>query len=303
VKWTKLGLLFPPPAGLGWMVSHASLPIAVRRGSRYRVYFGGRDAKSRTRIGAFEFDPAGPGAVTGVTATPLLDLGPLGAFDDSGVTPGCVVEHGGRTYLYYTGWSLGVTVPFYFFVGAAVSDDGGVSFTRVSAGPILERSDGDPYLTASPWILVEDGRWRMWYVAGSRWEATGAEPRHYYHIRYAESSDGRTWHRHPRPCIDYASPDEYAISRPCVVRDRDAYRMWYAARGAAYRIGYAESADGLHWTRRDAEAGIDVSPAGWDSEMVAYPCVFDAAGQRYLLYNGNGYGRTGIGLAVAVGGD
>ena len=131
----------------------------------------------------------------------------------------------------------------------------------------------------------------------------GGQPRHYYHIRYAESSDGLRWSRRARPCIDYASPDEYAISRPCVVRDRDAYRLWYASRGAAYRIGYAESADGLDWTRKDADAGLDVSAAGWDSEMVAYPCVFDAGGRRYLLYNGNGYGRTGIGLAVEGAGD
>jgi hypothetical protein len=74
--------------------------------------------------------------------------------------------------------------------------------------------------------------------------------------------------------------------------------MWYASRGTAYRIGYAESSDGRHWERRDGEAGIDVSDSGWDSEMLAYPCVFDHRGQRYMLYNGNGFGQTGIGLAI-----
>ena len=32
--------------------------------------------------------------------------------------------------------------------------------------------------------------------------------------------------------------------------------------------------------------------------MVAYACVFDHRGSRYMLYNGNGYGETGIGWAV-----
>jgi hypothetical protein len=32
--------------------------------------------------------------------------------------------------------------------------------------------------------------------------------------------------------------------------------------------------------------------------MQAYPFVFDEGGRRYMLYNGDGYGRTGIGLAV-----
>jgi hypothetical protein len=48
----------------------------------------------------------------------------------------------------------------------------------------------------------------------------------------------------------------------------------------------------------DEEAGIDVSPSGWDSDMVEYACVFDHDGSRHMLYNGNGYGETGIGYAV-----
>ena len=34
----------------------------------------------------------------------------------------------------------------------------------------------------------------------------------------------------------------------------------------------------------------------WD--RVPTPLVFDHMGRRYMLYNGDGYGRTGIGLAV-----
>jgi hypothetical protein len=41
-----------------------------------------------------------------------------------------------------------------------------------------------------------------------------------------------------------------------------------------------------------------VSLIGWDSEMIEYPFVFDHAGERYMLYNGNGYGKSGFGLAI-----
>jgi hypothetical protein len=98
-------------------------------------------------------------------------------------------------------------------------------------------------------------------------------------------------------CIDYADATEYAFARPWVVKDAGLYRMWFAVRGDRYAIGYAESADGLTWERRDAAAGLMPSAEGWDSEMVEYPCVFDHRGSRYLLYNGNDYGRTGLGLA------
>lgn len=77
--------------------------------------------------------------------------------------------------------------------------------------------------------------------------------------------------------------------------------MWFSYRsgtGETYRIGYAISSDGKQWKLALNETGIDVSASGWDSEMIEYPFVFDHEGRRYMLYNGNGYGKTGFGLAV-----
>jgi hypothetical protein len=224
----------------------------------------------------------------------VVRLGPPGAFDESGVTGGCLVAHGGRHHLYYSGWSLPPGVPFLFYVGCAVSSDGGKTFDKVGERPVLGRSSVDPFLTASPSVLVEDGRWRMWYVSGTGWG--GEEPN--YKIKYAESGDGIEWRPSGHTCIDYSYPGEHAIARPHVIRDGATYRMWFCHRGAAYRLGYAESNDGLEWTRNDEQAGIDVSAEGWDSEMVAYPWVGDVGGRRRMLYNGNSYGRTGIGEAI-----
>jgi hypothetical protein len=139
----------------------------------------------------------------------------------------------------------------------------------------------------------------MWYVSSLGWKAQSAGPPHYVvHIKYAESRDGLEWERDGHVCVDFASADEYAISRPCVVKDGGLYRMWYSHRGSTYRIGYAESSDGLTWERKDRQVGIDVSPIGWDSDMIEYACVFDHGGSRHMLYNGNGYGESGIGHAV-----
>jgi hypothetical protein len=127
------------------------------------------------------------------------------------------------------------------------------------------------------------------------------KPEHRYHIKYAESLDGINWQRNGLVAIGFSNEQEYAISRPSVMADTDRLRMWYSYRGDSYRIGYAESADGRQWERLDHQTGIDVSATGWDSEMIEYPFVFDHAGQRYMLYNGNGYGQTGFGLAVLEG--
>lgn len=297
--WRKLGAVADDARTHDWVASHAALPVVeVEGAATIRVYFSTRDAAGRSHIAAGVLDLSSSNLRLEVEPRPLLAPGPLGAFDDSGVTSSCVVRDGGRRIQYYTGWTRGATVPFYFNVGAAVSDDGG-AYRKVSVGPVLDRNDIDPYLTASPWVLVDGGTWRMWYVSGVRWTIESGAPKHYYHVRYAESPDGLHWRREGRVCIDFASASEYAIGRPCVIKDADGcYRMWYSYRGAAYRIGYAESADGIAWVRRDEDAGIEPSVDGWDSEMIEYPAVFDAGGHRYMLYNGNGYGKTGLGLAV-----
>ncbi len=299
MRWIKKGLIFAPQGNFDWIVTHAMTPFAQRvTEDLFRIFFCARDSNGRSQIGYFEINLANPTDILYITGSPVIGLGPLGAFDDSGVINSWITSHSDEQYQYYGGWSRGVTVPFYLFVGLAISENGGKTFRRVSAAPLLGRSDVDPYLTASPCVLVENGIWRMWYTSGVKWELENGRPKHYYHIKYAESRNGIEWKRDGVVCIDFESRDEHAIARPCVLKEDGIYKMWYSYRGKSYRIGYAESRDGLRWERKDREVGIDVSVSGWDSEMIEYPFVFDHKGERYMLYNGNGYGKTGIGLAV-----
>ena len=294
--WRRLGRLALDTSAAPWAATHAALPIveAVDDGV-WRVYLSVRDAAGRAHIGTARLTMAPEPALGPLDAEPALAPGPLGAFDDNGVTSSCLVADGERRLLYYTGWSRGVTVPFYLASGVAVSERGG-PFRRLSPAPLLDRSPADPFLNASPFVLVDDGTWRMWYVSATTWVETAEGPRHYYNIRYAASPDGLAWSRSGQVAIDYAG-DEHAFARPCVVRDGGVYRMWYAFRGDRYRIGYAESADGIAWKREDAVAGLLPAGDGWDGEMVEYPFVFDWRGSRFMLYNGNQYGGSGVGLA------
>ena len=297
-RWIKRGLIFEPPDNLGWMVSHAALPFADKIDDKYKVYFSGRDSEGKAKIGYFEIDLDNPNKILCIVDKPVVCLGPMGSFDDRGLTTSWIVTRKSKKYQYYSGWSLGVTVPFYFYIGLALSEDGGKSYHKVSNAPVLGRSQTDPYLTASPCVLIENSIWRMWYVSGTKWAAENGVPKHYYHIKYAESLNGIDWERKGIVCIDFKSNDEYAIARPCVLKEDGIYKMWYSYREESYRIGYAESKDGLQWERKDEDAGIDVSETGWDSEMICYPHVFEHNSEKYMLYNGNGYGKSGIGLAA-----
>lgn len=296
MTWSTRGVIVPAPPPLPWATSHAALPVVFGTGGALRLYCSTRDERGRSHVIAGYLDLQRGSATFDERLA--ITLGPLGAFDDNGATSSCTVEHDDRLFQYYTGWNLGVTVPFYLAVGCAVSKDGGDTFEKFSQAPVLGRSSVDPFLTASPSVLVEDGLWRMWYVSGTEWRVEMNVPHHRYHIKYAESDDGIAWRPTGRVCIDYRDENETSIARPCVLKDGDAYRMWYCSRGASYRIGYAESADGLEWTRKDEDVHLRQSANGWDSEMQAYPFVFDHGGERHMLYNGNGFGATGIGHAV-----
>ena len=281
------------------MATHAALPIIDTSVDPPRLYFTSRDARGRSHIGLATLELDGEPRVVDVHSAAVMSPGQLGAFDDAGVTGSCLVRDENRLFLYYTGWSLGVSVPFYLAAGLARSDDGGRSFQRVSPAPLLDRSTADPYLTASPWVMVEDGHWWMWYVSGTDWTVVNGQSRHHYLIKFAESSDGVRWHRPGKICIPYRDAEEYAFGRPCVVYEDGLFRMWFSARGQRYLLGYAESPDGLNWIRDDERAGVLPSRDGWDSEMVTYPMVFRYRGRLHMLYNGNGYGRSGLGIASA----
>jgi hypothetical protein len=298
-RWTKRGLVLTAAGQARWMSSHAALPIVDRDADALRLYFTSRDERGRSHIGVGDLHLwESGGRVSSIDLEPVLSPGAMGTFDDAGVTGSCLVRHGSRQFLYYTGWSLGVSVPFYLAAGLAISDRGS-TFRRLSAAPLLDRSGADPYLTASPWVLVDGSRWRMWYVSGTEWHVVSGRPRHRYLIKYAESADGLHWERHDSVAISYQNDREYAFGRPCVLHEDGRFRMWFSSRGDEYRLGYAESSDGIRWIRDDSAAGVLPSTEGWDAEMVTYPVVFRHDGTLQMLYNGNGYGRSGIGLASA----
>jgi hypothetical protein len=201
--------------------------------------------------------------------------------------------------MYYVGWSPSLPGTIANHCGLAISEDNGESWRRWSEAPLLHRDDHDPIGTGTVFVLREEDRsWRLWYTSFRNWQALGdGRWRHYYHIKYAESEDGIHWQKPPHNvAIDFVG-DEYAVARPMVIREPDGYRMWFCTRsvGSTYRIGYAESVDGVHWVRQPS--GIERSPEGWDSEMIEYAYVLKEGDDYLLFYNGNGFGASGTGTA------
>ena len=141
----------------------------------------------------------------------------------------------------------------------------------------------------------------MWYVSGDGWikkDKNQTIPK--YNIKYAESLDGINWKRKGKVCINYKSKKEHAIARPSVIKLNKYYYMWYCFKSVRnnYKIGFAFSKNGIDWKRLDKFCNsLNNKRLLWENEMLAYPHVIKKNNELIMLYNGNGYGESGIGLA------
>lgn len=303
--WKQHGVIFVPDGTRTWSRTHAQAPSAILLGDRIRVYYGTRDSDNRSRPGFFEVDRRDPTRVIRVHDGPVMDLGKLGAHDEDGVVPSQIVISGAEFRLYYGGVSRGGNVPYRMSVGLARSDDGGLTFQRAYEGPVLDRTLHEPYMTMAPNMLRTDACWMAWYGSGTGWVDIDGKFEPTYRIMAARSEDGIAWTRTGEPCIPALHPLE-ANTRPSVLKTAEGYEMWFCYRGSqdyrggagSYRIGYATSPNGSDWTRHRDPEGLFPTGAGWNSVMMAYPCVVEADGRRIMFHNGDGFGQSGVGCAI-----
>jgi len=297
-RWTKLGRLYDPRPLHPKLATHAANPLALPlEGDVYRVFFSGRDERNRSSVGFVDVDIVRREIVY-VHDRPAFEHGPVGSFYADGVSIGNCYEVGSQRYMLFMGWQCPPDAHWRGDIGRlVVGRDFSLSLDGI--GPFMASDAQDPVSLSYPWVVRErGGGYRMWYGSTRTWDAGNGEMLHVIHE--ATSVDGDRWSR-TALAVPYILGRAQAFSRPSVLARGDGgYDMWFSYRGGGdtYRIGYASSDEAGPWRLRLDEAGIDVSPSGWDSEMIEYPFVFDHGGERFMLYNGNGFGRSGFGLAV-----
>ncbi|MEM1020056.1 MAG: hypothetical protein ACFBZ9_11715 [Sphingomonadales bacterium] len=297
MTWNPQGLLIKPNPAVWWMSTFAgpAFPIVVTPG-HVRFFITGRDDTNISRIGPVDVDFTGAAPRIMAFGEPVVDIGPLGCFDHDGAAYPWITEVDGKLWLYYVGWLKGHSVAMHHGIGLAVSDGWDKPFEKKSRAPILPLTDAEPFGTGSCCVTYDGpGRWRMYYTAFRDWRMEDGKPKHYYCIRETTSTDGLSWDTNTKAAIDHRDAREYALGKPCLTRENGRYVMYFVARGERYRIWRATYERG-RWIRDDAP--VDIARADWDSDMQAYPMLFSHKGQDILLYNGNGYGRSGLGWAL-----
>jgi hypothetical protein len=304
MRWKKLGIVYRPDGCHSWARSHAMIPTPIRLSEQViRIFITFCDESGIGRPGYVDVSASDPTEVLDVTSSPLLDIGDPGTFDENGILVCSVVNIGNGIWnMYYVGFELGTKIRYRLLTGLATSHDGGNIFTRISRSPVMERSDKELYFRAGPCCLMEDGRYRLWYVAGSQWIDVQGKMMPVYDVRYLESVDGIHWPPEGKIHIAITEPDEYGFGRPTVIpKPGGGYRMFYSVRRKslrAYRLGYAESMDGYIWQRMDDNLNLNVTPGDFDSDAIMYAAPIQVGDKLYVFYNGNDFGREGFAVAV-----
>lgn len=305
MPWVKQGRIFHLEMSPD-RTSHCQVPTPYVMEDRVRVYYACR----KDGMSFLTYFDLGKDLKTVLYSheKPIMDLGKPGAFDSDGVMPSCVIPNGDELWLYYIGWNeKSKTARYHNVIGLAVSKDNGESFQRKFEGPIMDREPNEPYVAVMPFISKVnrgDGcdMWSMWYQSGTEWVKVGDKYEPIYVLKYACSYDGIDWHRSKEVSVPQNHPME-AFSRPSVIKEDGLYKTWYCFRGSedyrggegSYKIGYAESINGVKFDRFDNH---DIDRDEWDSNMQCYPFVGEIDGKKVMFYNGNDFGQTGIGLAI-----
>lgn len=296
MKWQKKGNIFN---------SHWSqLPVVDSSNPDFwRVFYSNR-INNKSYPLYFDIEPGNPSNILRTRKDPILHPGPPGSFDHAGVMPAEIIDYNGSKYLFYIGWTNRLDVPYHNNIGLAISHDG-QEYQKYSLGPVLGTSHKEPGFTGTISVMVEGGIWRGWYLSCREWKKVGDKMESFYDIKYAESKNGIDWDPKNITCIPLQD-NMAAISQASVIKEGNKYYMWFSYRGhtdyriksdSSYKIGMATSMDGIKW---DIE-GLDVLPRseeGWDSDMTAYPYIVAYEGKKFMFYNGNNFGKTGVGYAT-----
>ena len=232
----------------------------------------------------------------------MLDLGIPGTFDENGVFPASVYRHENKIHLYYTGFQLGDKVRYFMFGGLAISEDNGNTFVRASNVPVTDRSDEGLCFRGGPSVLYEEGKFKVYYSSGSKWVEVDGKMRPTYDVYFIESEDGINIGKQGIKCLEYDRECEHGLGRPQILKDGNTYQLFYTRRtkDMKYLSGYAESEDGINWTRKDDELNLTHTSNAWDSDMVYFPNAITHKNKVYLFYNGNNFGEEGFGYAEFV---
>lgn len=175
-----------------------------------------------------------------------------------------------------------------------------LGFIKHENNPVLENGligDWDYDLVFAPTVIKDGPTYKMWYTGSN---GSG------YQIGYATSTDGINWTKHAgNPVLTNGTSGSWDyghVYEPVVIKDNSTYKMWYTGfNGSNERIGYAESTDGINWTKYAGNPVLSPTPGHFDGIHALFPSVIKDGSTYNMWYTGYD-GSFQIGYATSANG-
>jgi hypothetical protein len=294
--WVRVGWI-EPPIGLGeWCTSHLSLPFCIpKNATEYRVYFSSRDSDQRSHVGWVDLDINSDHALkTNFGKKPLVCPGKAGTFDEHGVSGSYFEVINKRLRIWNFGWQRLQGKAWSNAIGLvenSIDDTESTSNNTL----IIKSNEFETNGLAYPYLVSLNSTQHMFY---GTFDLLGIpslnEPYSFIAKRAKIGHDFKLSDR--SPMITHTI-GKSAQSRPCIIRDGGGFRAWISVKGEGYEIcsAYSQDLRSWHWS----DEGYDLRPNGLNEESreVCYSHVVDFKDSRLMFYNGDGFGKSGIGIA------
>lgn len=245
IKYTQNPILTGTEGSWDERGEHA--PFIVKDGSVYKMWYEGRDGSVRQLGYATSSNGVDWMKYSG---NPVLKAGPEG-YDQEVAGHGSILKDGSTYKLWYHAiGDQGVIIAY------ATSPDG-INWTK--GGPVLLPSESgwDDMGLWGPSVIKIDSTYWMWYSSHSSLVSPA--------IGLATSTNGMDWTRvGTTPVITETGP----IGDPHVIYENMTFKMWYTdfEQGT---INYAESGDGIIWTKSASNPVLSPgTPGEWGEPVI-----------------------------------
>jgi predicted GH43/DUF377 family glycosyl hydrolase len=298
VKYAGNPVLTPTPDS--WDGDYVTSPRVIYDGSTFRMWYQG----GFSGVSLIGYATSTDGINWVKHGTPVLTVGPSGAWDSSAVALGSVLWNGTTFQMWYAGTN-GITYPG-GAIGFATSTDG-INWVKYSGNPVLIPTElgFDQKYIASPYVIRLTLTYNMWYTGRN---VIAPKANAINRILYATSTDGMQWTKWPKPVLSPAADpsawDSNSVYAPSVIWNGQLFGLWYSAINQSLlvpRIGFATSPDGATWTQSSSNPILIPGPPDtWDSAGVEQPSVVQLGKSFMMYYDGysNKQGQR-IGLALS----
>ena len=296
ITFVKKGLILKSQS-VKWNKNYTWVPTAYKINNRQAiVFFARRDFNNESDTGYFIFDVVNEKVVK-ISKKPILKRGPLGSFDDSAAIASQILKIGNKYFLYYVGWTRGLKVPYFSSIGLAISKKIIGPYKKIYNAPIISQSKENPYFVATCFVK-KDKNYKMYLTSNTEWKKKHKVSTPRYLIKSSISSDGINWKHEDNEVIGFQNRNETAITRPWIIEYKKKDIMFFSLKKKQYEIETAIYKN-KKWVRKRMFKFSKKSNK-FDSDSQEYSTILKFKDKYVMFYNGNNYGKDGIGYAVST---